>query len=636
MEQRKSSMKILLTILGLVLMIVVSDDLFAQKLRYKGRTLKQWQVDMSDLDSDTRINAIDAISTFGKDGVPILIQALADKNYDVRIYAIRALGTIGQEARDAVPALIKSLDDEYLTIFVAEALGKIGQSAEDAVPSLLERAKHEFKKDFKNSRYFDAVKYLEAAALIYPNNQEAHYLLGHAYDYLHDMPNLNVKLTVKASNHLQKVIEISPNYEGEIIVSDPYSKLMNVWGKQATTYLIEGKVDSAKWALKQSQSVVGFHPVILEYNKNMMSTCDEDAILFTDEDNYVYYTSLFLQLVYGYRPDIVIINLGLLNNSWYIRYLRDSVQHRKRFIELTDDQIKKHSPIGINPSTDDPLYLRISTWKTSRISVPVTKNSLNSEGKISWRMKPTYGRKEIRVQDLMIIHIINQNKWRYPIYFALSVRPDNRIGLDRYLQMEGLAFRLRTYKVKLIDYDKFKKNMTEKYLYENLENYVSKIYVVNFNPDIVKLVQHYRSAYIMLASHVLSRYQVKQRDPITTNEELQQLRQSGINYLDLMSMNIPDNAIPLTSSKIKFQIGSLYLGLEQFETAQQIYETMYAENPSQVEVLGMLLKIYDSLKYWDKAIDLLEEWLEHSPRDSVARELLKKYYESSGSKGTDF
>ena len=48
----------------------------------------------------------------------------------------------------------------------------------------------------------------------------------------------------------------------------------------------------------------------------------------------------------------------------------------------------------------------------------------------------------LRVQDLMVLRIIKDNNWNRPIYFAVTVSPNNRMGLDDYLTMEGLVYRL--------------------------------------------------------------------------------------------------------------------------------------------------------------------------------------------------
>ena len=70
-----------------------------------------------------------------------LIRELQDTDSDVRSIAAVTLGEIGPEAEDAVPILIKLLQDQDEEGFVranaATALGKIGEGASKAVPALI-------------------------------------------------------------------------------------------------------------------------------------------------------------------------------------------------------------------------------------------------------------------------------------------------------------------------------------------------------------------------------------------------------------------------------------------------------------------------------------------------------------------
>ncbi|MGF1580940.1 MAG: HEAT repeat domain-containing protein [Gemmataceae bacterium] len=73
-----------------------------------------------------------------KDALPALVKALDDKELSVRGSVVKALGQIGAEAKDAVPALIKALKDKAkeLREKAAYALGEIGPAAKDALPTL--------------------------------------------------------------------------------------------------------------------------------------------------------------------------------------------------------------------------------------------------------------------------------------------------------------------------------------------------------------------------------------------------------------------------------------------------------------------------------------------------------------------
>ena len=67
-----------------------------------------------------------------KDVVPALISTLQDNDKDVRAAAAEALGGIGKDAKDAIPALISTLQqdkDKDVRYAAAEALKKIDKEA---------------------------------------------------------------------------------------------------------------------------------------------------------------------------------------------------------------------------------------------------------------------------------------------------------------------------------------------------------------------------------------------------------------------------------------------------------------------------------------------------------------------------
>jgi len=58
--------------------------------------------------------------------------------------------------------------------------------------------------------------------------------------------------------------------------------------------------------------------------------------------------------------------------------------------------------------------------------------------RISWDLG---GRSYITKNDLMVLDLVANNKWERPIYFAVTTGDDAYVGLKRYFQLEGLAYR---------------------------------------------------------------------------------------------------------------------------------------------------------------------------------------------------
>jgi HEAT repeat protein len=141
---------------------------------YEGKTLGTWLSHLASKDHSVRKNAVEAITTFGrqKNTVGPLLKAMKDENSEVREAACLALADFDDES--VVVALINALKDKnrYVRKNAAIALATIGTSAKKAVPGLIEALKDEGEGKFEGASP-DAVNALgyigpDAAAAVDP------------------------------------------------------------------------------------------------------------------------------------------------------------------------------------------------------------------------------------------------------------------------------------------------------------------------------------------------------------------------------------------------------------------------------------------------------------------------------------
>ena len=369
--------------------------------------------------------------------------------------------------------------------------------------------------------------------------------------------------------------------------------------------------------------------VAWDYSYNILQTCEPNAIIFTNGDNDTF-PLWYLQEVEGIRKDVTVANLSLLNTDWYIKQLKKSRPPGERFVTFSDSQIVGRQPIADNPVTGEPLLLQVSYWKDTPVSVPAPYDPENKKGAISWKIKPTIGQ-GIRVQDLMILHIVQAAQWRYPIYFAVTVSPKNRIGLEKYLQMEGLAFRLRSHKVPAVNYKRLAENLTsviadsdwstdyqQGYKFRNLNN--SDVY---YNTNIIKLLQNYRSAFLQLGVNEYQQFRKTVKDASVADDDRERMRQEALEPIRLMMDVMPDSVIPVTSEELSLRIGQLYHDLGEVERGKEIFRGLHDSN--RPDLVGYLIRTYDEMEYWEEAVDLLQNWLHKFPGDTGSRGLLEEY-----------
>ena len=156
-----------------------------------------------------------------------------------------------------------------------------------------------------------------------------------------------------------------------------------------------------------------------DYAYNLLNSCEENGILFTNGDNDTF-PLWALQEAYGVRKDVRIVNLSLVNTDWYIKQLKKLEPIVP--ISYTNEEINKLQP-RLNPF-DKP-----------------TPHTLKKAG-ISLTLPGIETQRVLRVQDMMVLNIVDATKWTKPIYFAMTVSDDNLMGLDPYLQAQGLVYKI--------------------------------------------------------------------------------------------------------------------------------------------------------------------------------------------------
>ena len=294
---------------------------------------------------------------------------------------------------------------------------------------IVDSGKYEFKLQAKKDTadYSKAFKILSNQVKLNPKNAEYRYFLGYSVDRLNaddgkGMFQLKKEMTIKASEQFEEVNRLEPVYKGELFILDPYAKLTSIWGSLAEAYLNRKLADSAKWAFSEGKKRGGFTEPILEFNRQLLNSCDKNAILVTYGDN-ITIPIWYLQTIENYRTDIIVVDANLINTNWYPKYLKSERNLKMSFLDAVIDTIE------------------YKQWQSQQVTVI---NSIDTTQKFSWELRPTYMDNYILKGDRILIDIFQQNFFSRPIYFNNNSDSSYNLFLSPYLVDEGLVNRVTT------------------------------------------------------------------------------------------------------------------------------------------------------------------------------------------------
>jgi tetratricopeptide (TPR) repeat protein len=259
-----------------------------------------------------------------------------------------------------------------------------------------------------------------------------------------------------------------------------------------------------------------------------MAGLEPDAIIFTNGDNDTY-PLWYIQIVEGFRPDVNVVNLQLLNTNWYIEQLRD--RRPAVPISMTDEEIARVRPMALKG------------------------------GGVAWK------------KDLLIQHIIQENAWKRPVYFAVTVPHESWQPYQEYLEMQGMVRRMVPVK---------KQHQTNKFLLaRNFENIFEFRGVLD--EDWKRDESTYRSPYTdgMFQNFAVAAMELSRLSAIEKDYE------EALKWTELTAQLKPDFDFP---DRV---LGLYYARTGQVEKGIEHYEKVLEAQPGRGEFWIGLGRIYD-------------------------------------------
>jgi tetratricopeptide (TPR) repeat protein len=368
--------------------------------------------------------------------------------------------------------------------------------------------------------------------------------------------------------------------------------------------------------------------VAWDYSYNMLNSCEPNAILITNGDNDTF-PLWYLQEVDSIRRDVRVVNLSLLNTGWYIQQLRDL--EPKVDVRISDEEIDQ---LGLIPWESKKVSLEVpqsyGEAETQEFRSKFQNQNISRPDKITFKVDPALkarGVGALRIQDYMVLRILSANKWKKPVYFAVTVARSNMLTeLQQYMRMDGLAYKIVPFKNWKISPDVLERNLVDIYKYRGLQD--STVY---YDKNIQGLLQNYRTAFLQVAEYYARENNIEKvqylmeemekRVPASviawTNPYLRLIRDS---YSIAIDTSMTDDVLSrYTTERDLMTIGENLYRLSQLEGAQKIFMRLYERNPQNIQALSILINVLERNQKYEQGVNLLENWLSRNPRDTQAQ-----------------
>lgn len=253
---------------------------------------------------------------------------------------------------------------------------------------------------------------------------------------------------------------------------------------------------------------------------NLLNSLAPNAVLFTNGDNDTF-PLWYIQEVEQVRPDVRVLCLSYVNTDWYI----DQMYHKMNESEPLPLSLSKKDYQGqakqsrnFGSRTKLPVSLPVNAGSLFETGVLYEEDQAYIQSPMAWEVptRGSAGNKYLELKDILILNLLENtaaNNWDRPIYFANTVTPSSFLGLDPYLRLEGLAYRILPVKKPKandpydpfagdLDLERMYKNMTQVFRYRNLNN--PNVY---FDENIMRMIGNYHNTFYRLSNGYLRKNQ---------------------------------------------------------------------------------------------------------------------------------
>lgn len=316
---------------------------------------------------------------------------------------------------------------------------------------------------------------------------------------------------------------------------------------------------------------------------NYLNTCEENAVLFCNGDNDTF-PVWYNQEVEGVRTDIRSCNLSYIQTDWYIDQMKRGYYESAPLPIDWEQKEYMDGRLDVARVTNEREYILLSdalkllkqgykaengigTVPSQTLVIPVNRDEVVKNGVLAADDSTIVDAMVIKLgsmlrkSDIMMLEMINSGHWERPIYISSTVGEEFYPALQKYMQLEGYAYRIvPAERNQGIDVDKCYDAFINKFKYGNMND--PEIYIDENTMRTCKTMRIYISE--------LANALINQGDTVRTKE-----------VLDFCVEQIPFATVPYDYSSNR--IAMSYYRIGEKEKADAIIRAMVDDCVTRLE-----------------------------------------------------
>ncbi|MFM7234518.1 MAG: hypothetical protein ACKOZM_07995, partial [Flavobacteriales bacterium] len=349
---------------------------------------------------------------------------------------------------------------------------------------------------------------------------------------------------------------------------------------------------------------------------NYLQSLQPNAIIFTNGDNDTF-PLWYAQEVEGIRTDVRVVNLSLLNTDWYIDQMkRQAYDGAPVPFKMPEQKYRQgtRDVMFVDPNRETKGFMPVSDAMTVALDdsktidngrnkiayLPSYKMSLKVDPAVAETYRPYLNegdslvteiqfslaneggrpRSYITKANLAVLDLLNNMDWNRPVYFAVTTGGDAYMGLERYFQLEGLAYRLTPIKHKKNPNPNIDGGVSSSIMFENMMN---KFQWGNMDKMPIYMDENNRRMTTNLRlqfGHLT--------EQLIAEGKLDKAREVIQRSLDVM----PENNVPYEQPQIMWQLIDMMYEAEYNEKALELSKRLIELNNQEIDYYRSLEEKY--------------------------------------------